>query len=107
MRLRKTLPWVAGIAVLAGFGALYYERCGPFPDWQSSSYVLPYAVGSTYFVSQSSCTNGGHRSPYYKYSYDFAMPIGTTVTAAREGVVVDMRTNFRDGQRGEDESNWV
>ena len=35
------------------------------------------------------------------------MPIGTTVTAARDGVVTDIRTKFRDGQRGETESNWV
>lgn len=35
------------------------------------------------------------------------MPIGTTVTAARAGVVAEIRTNFRDGQHGEGESNWV
>jgi murein DD-endopeptidase MepM/ murein hydrolase activator NlpD len=35
------------------------------------------------------------------------MPIGTIVTAARAGVVADLRTKFRDGQHGLDESNWV
>ncbi len=35
------------------------------------------------------------------------MPIGTTVTAARAGVVADVRIKFRDGQDGEGESNWV
>jgi murein DD-endopeptidase MepM/ murein hydrolase activator NlpD len=35
------------------------------------------------------------------------MPIGTTVTAARAGVVAEIRMKFRDGQPGEGESNWV
>jgi murein DD-endopeptidase MepM/ murein hydrolase activator NlpD len=35
------------------------------------------------------------------------MPVGTTVTAARAGEVTDIRMEFRDSQRGEDESNWV
>jgi septal ring factor EnvC (AmiA/AmiB activator) len=35
------------------------------------------------------------------------MPIGMTVTAARNGVVAEIRMKFRDGQRGEGEPNWV
>ena len=35
------------------------------------------------------------------------MPVGTKVTAARGGVVADVRMKFRDGQQGEHESNWV
>ena len=35
------------------------------------------------------------------------MPIGTKVTAARAGVVADVRANFRDGQHGLREANWV
>ena len=35
------------------------------------------------------------------------MPVGTTVTAAREGVVAEIRMKSRDGQSGEGESNWV
>ena len=27
------------------------ESCGPFPDWNTSAYVLPYAAGSSYYVS--------------------------------------------------------
>jgi len=84
----------------------YPESCGPFPDWTTSAYVLPYAVGSSHYVSQGTCSNGGHRGPY-KYSYDFAMPIGTTVTAARAGVVSEIRIQFKDGQSGEGQSNWV
>lgn len=105
---RGRLPWVlvviAAIAWAAWHG--YSNSCGPFPDWQSSPYVLPYPVGSSYYVNQSNCTNGGHQGAY-QYSYDFSMPIGTTVTAARAGVVFDTRTKFRDGQHRLSEANWV
>lgn len=108
MQAKRIAAWGAGITTVAALAAWYVYRnpCGPFPDWQSSPYVLPYRAGASYFVSQSNCTNGGHQGQY-RYSYDFAMPIGTTVTAARSGVVDDVRTHFRDGQRGESESNWV
>ena len=78
----------------------------PVPDWSASAYVLPYPAGSSYYVSQASCSSGGHRGPY-QYAYDFVMPVGTPVTAARAGVVAEIRMKFRDGQSGEGESNWV
>jgi murein DD-endopeptidase MepM/ murein hydrolase activator NlpD len=106
LNFRSRLPWVVGIAGLVALVTWFQAPCGPFPEWETSSYVLPYPVHSSYFVTQSSCTNGGHRDAY-RYSYDFSMPIGSTVTAARDGVVADIRIQFRDGQRGESESNWV
>ena len=42
-----------------------------------------------------------------RYAYDFVMPVGTIVTAARAGIVAEIRMKFRDGQSGEGESNWV
>ena len=108
MNLREKLPWLVGILAFGAWAAWYGEQhsCGPFPDWQASPYVLPYPVGAIHSVNQANCSTGGHQGPY-KYSYDFVMPIGTTVTAARSGVVAETRANFRDGQRGEGESNWV
>lgn len=106
MDMSKARAWAAAIAAFAAFTLLYYEPCGPYPEWQTSAYVLPYPAGSTYSVLQGNCTNATHRG-LLKYSYDFSMPVGTTVTAARAGVVVDVRADFRDSQRGENESNWV
>lgn len=108
MNLGAKLYWVVGIVAFVAWTAWQGHRnsCGPFPDWQSSPYVLPYPVGSSFHVSQANCTNSGHQGPY-KYSYDFVMPIGTTVNAARAGVVAEIRMRFRDGQHGEGESNWV
>jgi len=99
---------LAGAGAFIGWAAwnTHHDSCGAFPDWQTSAYVLPYSMDSTYAVSQANCSIGGHRGPY-KYAYDFVMPIGTTVTAARAGVVAETRVKFRDGQPGEGESNWV
>ena len=104
----RALYWLLGTLALVAWKASHGQQssCGPFPDWKTSAYVLPYAVGSTRQVSQANCSRGGHRGPY-KYAYDFVMPIGTTVTAARAGVVAEIRMKFRDGQPGEGESNWV
>ncbi len=109
MTRRQKLFCAVGFIVLVA-AAAWRDRadsCGPFPDWRSSPFVLPYAVGSAFYVNQANCsTHGGHHGPY-KYAYDFAMPIGTTVTAARAGVVAEIRMKFRDGQPGEGESNWI
>jgi len=97
-----------GLATIVAI-AVWSDRehlCGPFPDWSASAYVLPYPAGSSYYVSQANCSSGGHRGPY-QYAYDFVMPVGTPVTAARAGVVAEIRMKFRDGQSGEGESNWV
>lgn len=108
MNLRAIVYGLAGIAAFVAWAAWYGDQnsCGAFPEWQTSPYVLPYAVGSTYLVSQANCSAGGHRRAY-KYAYDFVMPIGTTVTAARAGVVAEIRMKFVDGQPGEGESNWI
>ena len=98
--------WGAAIAAYIAFVLLYRDPCGPFPDTRSSPYVLPYAVGSSHPLLQASCTTETHRGAL-KYSYDFSMPVGTTVTAARAGVVAEVRADMRDSQRGADESNWV
>ena len=108
MRIRPGFYCVLAVSALVSSSALQAQRnsCGRFPDWASSPSVLPYPAGSSYYVSQANCSSGGHQGPY-KYSYDFVMPIGTKVTAARAGVVAETRTRFRDGQSGEGQSNWV
>jgi hypothetical protein len=108
MKLRAKLYWIIGIVAFVSLAGCrdHQDSCGPFSDWRTSPYVLPYPVGSTYYVSQANCSTGGHHGAY-KYSYDFVMPVGTTVTAARAGIVSEIRVKFRDGQPGEGESNWV
>jgi murein DD-endopeptidase MepM/ murein hydrolase activator NlpD len=88
---------------LAGLAG-QYVLCGGYPAWQTSDYVLPFPTGTAYVVYQGNCSLGGHHGGYL-YSYDFLMPIGSPVTAARPGRVVATLSGFADGNQGIE--NWV
>lgn len=62
------------------------DTCGPFGAWETSDHLLPYPVGASYTVNQANCSGFGH-SGFWKHGYDFTMPIGTPITASREGTV--------------------
>ncbi len=81
-------------------------NCGVYPDWQNSAYILPYPVGGSYRVSQANCTDYSH-SGLLSYAFDFEMPIGTSVAAARGGVVVHVIEEFLDGDDEWYHSNLV
>jgi hypothetical protein len=86
----------AALLLFCLFGFLsQYPPCYGYPAWEASAYVLPYPAGQSYPVWQGNCTLGGHHG-VYRYSYDFLMPIGSAVTAAREGVVVEIREGYPD-----------
>jgi murein DD-endopeptidase MepM/ murein hydrolase activator NlpD len=82
------------------------DLCTGYPAWPTSPYVVPYPVGTSYRVAQGNCSGGGH-SGVYRYSYDFDMPIGTSVTAARDGVVFEVRTGYLDGDLTPGHENFV
>lgn len=75
------------------------EICDGFGPWESSAYVLPYATGSSYVVDQANCSapGNGHRG-VTRYGYDFLMPIGTRIVAARGGTVVSLEESHHDGE---------
>jgi murein DD-endopeptidase MepM/ murein hydrolase activator NlpD len=76
-----------------------------FGDPEESLYLLPYTPGEWYLVTQSYClADGGHRN---QLAYDFQMPIGRDVRAARAGVVRDVREDSPDDGRGQGEHNYV
>jgi murein DD-endopeptidase MepM/ murein hydrolase activator NlpD len=76
-----------------------------FGDPGDSPYRLPFHVGEWYLVTQSYCLSaGGHRN---QLAYDFGMPIGRDVLAARAGVVRDVRQDSPDDGRGRGEHNYV
>ena len=71
-----------------------------FGNPAESAYVLPYPVGASYRLAQSYCYPcGGHRD---QLAYDFEMPIGETVTAARGGIVRQVRNDVPDAGSEED-----
>lgn len=82
--------------------------CGPWPSQERSPYVLPYPAGHAYFVSQGNCTARTHAAGTRDgYAYDFAMPIGSSVVAARDGVVGELEERFEDGNGVLSEANYV
>jgi murein DD-endopeptidase MepM/ murein hydrolase activator NlpD len=67
------------------------------PD-EDVTYRVPYAVGTAHRVSQTYPVSDTHRTRDSMYAVDFAMPIGTDIVAARDGVVFDVAsTNFKGG----------
>ena len=71
---------------------------GIYPDWQTSKYVLPYPIGASYRVNLSHCTSSYHaEGEPDEYAIDFAMGIGTLITAARGGTVVHVVESGLDG----------
>lgn len=75
-------------------------QCEGFGQWEQSAYVLPYPVGLNYRVNQGNCSGFGH-SGFWLYGYDFVLPIGSVVTAAREGIVVHAQDGAQDGDRSQ------
>ncbi len=65
------------------------ESCGPYPNQDTSEYILPYNPGETSVISQGNCTHGSHKN-IFRYAYDFPMPVGTEILAVRAGTVVDI-----------------
>lgn len=62
------------------------------------TYRVPFSVGASYPVSQTYPDSSTHRTRDSMYAVDFAMPVGTDVVAAREGIVFDVSsTNFKGG----------
>lgn len=57
-------------------------------------YAYPFSKGSNYRVSQGP---GGDISHKEMFAFDFAMPVGTMVTAARDGIVALTKSDSRLG----------
>jgi murein DD-endopeptidase MepM/ murein hydrolase activator NlpD len=81
-----------------------YDRA-IFGDPEESEYILPFPVGSAYPIYQSYCwCAGGHRN---QLAYDFTIPIGDTIVAARDGVVREVQEDSPDNGQGYGEHNRV
>jgi murein DD-endopeptidase MepM/ murein hydrolase activator NlpD len=70
------------------------------------AYILPFPVGKSYELIQGNNGPYGHQG-HSAYAFDFVMPIGSAVTAAREGIVVKTEGRFVDGNRKPGEENYV
>lgn len=78
--------------IFAGAAILYCIATGPenlsqYPAAAQSPYRLPWATGATHRCCQSNRGIVSHRG-WEQFAYDFAMPVGTEVCAARAGKVI-------------------
>jgi murein DD-endopeptidase MepM/ murein hydrolase activator NlpD len=80
-----------------------------YPPQATSPYVLPYPVGARHNVRQGNCNdaNSHNARTGEQYAYDFEMPVGSPVTAARAGRVFYAEGKFNDDQHGLDQANGV
>lgn len=93
---RLGAKWRRGIALFYGgwfglYGCFILFGTGPsasdrYPPARSSPYRLPWQGGVRRFVVQGNRSFVSHRGSHL-YAYDFWMPIGTVVLAARGGTV--------------------
>ncbi len=73
----------------------------PYPEAETSLYVLPFAVGETFSTGLTNCSSSYHSSGLPdEYAYDFDMPVGTPFIAARGGVVYEMWDEERSSGGG-------
>jgi murein DD-endopeptidase MepM/ murein hydrolase activator NlpD len=78
-----------------------YKADGRFGDRNAkhdpkTRYRLPYESGKSFKVSQGFHGAFSHTGEF-EYSIDWLMPVGTTVCAARDGLVVKLADQFREG----------
>jgi len=84
-------PDFDGLELVACADAVY----GPYED---SAYVLPYPVGDSYQVNLNHCSSSYHSEGRPdQFAVDFAMEIGSEVTASRDGTVVYVEEAGVDG----------
>jgi murein DD-endopeptidase MepM/ murein hydrolase activator NlpD len=73
---------------------------------ESSDYVLPYTRAVSYKLLQGYNGPWGHEG-HCGYAYDFQMPVGTQVHAARSGKVVHVEQHHMDSTRKAGEENVI
>ena len=66
-----------------------------FGDPAESPYCLPFPEGESYYINNSYSTRG---SLIGRFAYDFAMPFGSEIAAARAGTVTETRDQYRDDE---------
>jgi len=70
-----------------------------FTDLPNSAYILPYQPGQSHRLIQGNCSSNErthHAGGMLQFAYDFAMPMGTPVMAARAGRVRRVVNEFQD-----------
>ena len=68
------------------------------PPGSEVDYRAPFSVGKSFSITQTYPDSSTHRTRDSMYAVDVAMPVGTDIVAARDGIVFDVAsTNFKGG----------
>lgn len=101
-----TTTLIAGLAACATGGGV--GECDvAYPDQETSPYLLPWSAGESYRVVNGNCGRGATHNGAARFSYDFAMPVGTTIRASRAGDVIAVEEQFSDYNRTPGEENRI
>jgi hypothetical protein len=99
-----------GLLVLLALVVLYAFWTGPqdlsqYPHPAQSPYLLPWPAETKYLCVQGNRAIVSHRGRE-QFAYDFAMPVGSDVCAARAGTIVRIVTE-NDGHGPHAENNFI
>ena len=103
---RLQQPLRGGRALLCLAAALLAAPAVARLQTTKPDYVLPFPKGTAYKLLQGYDGPWGHKG-HAEFGYDFQMPAGSEVTAARAGEVVKIEEGFEDGTRKPGEENFV
>ncbi|MBC7798952.1 MAG: M23 family metallopeptidase [Pyrinomonadaceae bacterium] len=81
--------------------------CDAFPAQVTSLYILPYKTGESYkVIAATEHYNRGNKGVGLN-AIDFQMPIGTSVVAARAGIVVAIQEDYSDNNGVDLQENYA
>ena len=81
--------------------------CDAYPAQATSLYILPYQVGKSYEVITTTEHYVRGNKGVGLNAIDFQMPIGTSVVAARAGIVVALQEDYLDDNGVDLQENYV
>ncbi|HEY5908033.1 MAG TPA: hypothetical protein VIZ31_08300, partial [Vicinamibacteria bacterium] len=85
------------VLLVSACGEAEQPPCTGYPGQETSPYVLPWPVASEFPVLSGNCRNDlSTHSGDRRYAYDFRMPVGSLITAARGGTVVVVVDQYSD-----------
>ncbi len=83
------------------------QLCTGYTDQARSPYVLPWTVGEAFVVLTGNCGQLATHQGIARYAYDFSLPVGTHVHAARAGTVIAVKEQFVDGNNVPGNENYI
>ncbi len=90
---------ILGVAIVVSIAART-------PQSTEHTYLLPFPAGDSARLIQGPNGPYGHTG-HAEWAWDFVMPVGSPVTAAKPGVVVTVEERFADFTRKAGEENFV